>query len=268
MNLGARLRGLPVRPRTLLMLTEVALVALLGVQAARFVWALAAPPQGPVAAATPPVARPADTAILARFDPFFRGLGEGLVEATDASLAGDLQLYGVRVGAQPSAILGPPGGEQGLYGLGETLPGGQVLSAVAADHVVLSAGGVRQRLNFPVLAGGALPPPPPPPPAGGASDGAAAYSGAQLAAALALTPRLREGRPAGYVVAPRGAQGAAVLARSGLAPGDVILTVDGSELNRERFSELPAILAAADRVEITYERAGQTLTTTLRMSPP
>ena len=266
MNLGARLRGLPVRPRTLLMLTEVALVALLGVQAARFVWAFAAPPQGPVAAATPPVARPADTAILARFDPFFRGLGEGLVEATDASLAGDLQLYGVRVGAQPSAILGPPGGEQGLYGLGETLPGGQVLSAVAADHVVLSAGGVRQRLNFPVLAGGALPPPPPP--AAGVSDGAAAYSGAQLAAALALTPRLREGRPAGYVVAPRGAQGAAVLARSGLAPGDVILTVDGSELNRERFSELPAILAAADRVEITYERAGQTLTTTLRMSPP
>jgi general secretion pathway protein C len=249
------------------MLTEVALVALLGVQAARLVWALAAPPQGPTAAATPPAARPADTAILARFDPFFRGLGEGLVEATDASLAGDLQLYGVRVGAQPSAILGPPGGKQGLYGLGETLPGGQVLSAVAADHVVLSAGGVRQRLNFPVFAGGALPPPPPPP-AAGASDGAAAYSGAQLAAALALTPRLREGRPAGYVVAPRGVQGAAVLARSGLAPGDVILTVDGSELNRERFSELPAILAAADRVEITYERAGHTLTTTLRMSPP
>lgn len=267
MNLGARLRGLPVRPRTLLMLTEVALVALLGVQAARLVWALAAPPQAPAESGPAPSVRPADPAILARFDPFFRGLGEGLVEATDASLASDLQLYGVRVGAQPSAILGPPGGEQALYGLGEALPGGQVLSAVAADHVVLSAGGVRQRLNFPVLAGGALPQPPPPP-AGGASDGAAAYSGAQLAAALALTPRLREGRPAGYVVAPRGAQGAAVLAQSGLAPGDVILTVDGSELNRERFSELPAILAAADRVEITYERAGQTLTTTLRMSPP
>ncbi|MEW6017271.1 MAG: type II secretion system protein N [Pseudomonadota bacterium] len=267
MNLGARLRGLPVRPRTLLMLTEVVLVALLGVQAARLVWALAAPPQAPAESGPAPSARPADTAILAQFDPFFRGLGEGLVEATDASLASDLQLYGVRVGAQPSAILGPPGGEQALYGLGQALPGGQVLSAVAADHVVLSAGGVRQRLNFPVLASGALPPPPPPP-AGGSSDGAAAYSGAQLAAALALTPRLREGRPAGYVVAPRGAQGAAVLARSGLAPGDVILTVDGSELNRERFSELPAILAAADRVEITYERAGQTLTTTLRMSPP
>jgi general secretion pathway protein C len=79
---------------------------------------------------------------------------------------------------------------------------------------------------------------------------------------------MKDGRPAGYTVMPRGGQGAAILAQVGLAPGDVLLTIDGSELSRERLSELPSILAAADRVDVTYERGGQTLTTTLRMTPP
>nr|MBW0151039.1 PDZ domain-containing protein [Phenylobacterium sp.] len=58
------------------------------------------------------------------------------------------------------------------------------------------------------------------------------------------------------------------LARAGLQPGDVLLTLDGSELSRERMSELPQILSAATQVELTYERGGQTLTTRLRMSAP
>jgi len=47
-----------------------------------------------------------------------------------------------------------------------------------------------------------------------------------------------------------------------------LLTIDGSELNRERMSELPQILSAATHVDLTFERGGQTLTTRLRMSAP
>lgn len=268
-NLGARLRGVPVRPRTLLTLTEVVLVGLLGIQAARLVWTFAAPSSSVLAASASAASPTAGQgAILARFDPFFRIPGAGSAAPDSGATSPSLQLYGVRVGPQGSAILGPPGGEQALYEVGEALPDGQVLSAVAADHVILTSGGARRRLDFPTLA--SLTPAPPPPPPGGATQPQAAstYSGAQLASAMALSPRMKDGRGAGYTITPRGAQGSAILAQAGLMAGDVILTVDGSELNAERFSELPTILAAADRVEIAYERSGQTLTTTLRMSPP
>ena len=79
---------------------------------------------------------------------------------------------------------------------------------------------------------------------------------------------MREGRSAGYTITPRGAQGAAILARAGLQPGDVLLTIDGSELNGERMSELPQILATATHVDVTYERGGQVMNTRLRMSAP
>lgn len=269
MNPGVRFRGVALRPRTLVMATEIALVALLGVQAARLIWIVAAPGPAPAQASTPTSAS-VDGTILARFDPFFRIPGSGLHEAPQAAEGAALQLYGVRAGPRGSAILGPPGGDQALYGVGETLPDGQVLAVVAADHVILASGGLRRRLEFPTSAAGTgLPPPPPPPTAPAAGEAPRpAYSGAQLAAAMALAPRMKDGRPAGYTVMPRGGQGAAILAQAGLAPGDVLLTVDGSELSRERLSELPSILAAADRVDVTYERGGQTLTTTLRMTPP
>ena len=272
MNLPAVIRGVSVRPRTILAVTEVALVVVLGVQAARLAWSLAAPPPGPLGAPVLAVpATPADADILARFDPFFRqGLATGL--ASDAPAQGDLQLYGVRTGGPGggSAIIGAAGGEQRLYTVGEQVPGGLILASVAADHVMLGQGPGGRRLSFPVpgSAPGAAPPPPPPPAAGAAGETQAAVTGAQLRAAMTLTPRLRQGRPAGYAVMARGAEGSAVLARAGLQPGDVLLAVDGSELNPERVGELADVLASAGHVDLRYERGGQVMTTRLRMTAP
>ncbi len=270
MNLAAVRRGVPLSPRTRLGLAEMALVALLALQAARLIWLVAVPAHGPAGPPGPPAMAPAaQTEILARFDPFFRLAQSDL--ATGAGPAGDLHLYGVRSGgAAATAILGPPGGAQTLYRIGEQGPDGITLIEVSLDHVVIAQGAARRRIGFPVPAGhGAITAP--------ATQSAApqtpteappTFTGAQLMAALALTPRLRLGRPVGFTVSPRGAAGAAVLAQAGLQSGDVLLTLDGSELNRERLSELPQILAAATHVDLSYERGGQTLTTRLRMSAP
>ena len=269
MNLAAVRHGVSLNPRTLLGAGEIALVALLAWQAARLVWIVAAPAAGPVGA--PPAAGrgpTAQTEILARFDPFFRLAGPDVTVASDQGA--DLQLYGIRSGgASASAILGPPGGAQTLYVIGEQGPGGVTLVEVSQDHVVIRQGAARRRLGFPAPSStGAFAAPQAAAATPGGGETTSDLTGAQLMAALALTPRLRDGRPAGYTVMPRGAEGAAALARAGLQPGDVLLTLDGSELSRERMSELPQILSAATQVELTYERGGQTLTTRLRMSAP
>lgn len=269
MNLAAVRHGVSLNPRTLLGAGEIALVALLAWQAARLVWILLAPASGPVGV-PPTVGHSAagQTEILSRFDPFFRLAGPEMSGAVEQSA--DLQLYGIRSGgASASAILGPPGGAQTLYVIGEQGPDGITLVEVSQDHVVIRQGAARRRVGFPAPGGASVwTPPQAAAPAPPAAETASDLTGAQLMAALALTPRLREGRPAGYTVTPRGADGAAALARAGLQPGDVLLTLDGSELNRERMSELPQILAAATHVDLTYERGGQTLTTRLRMSAP
>lgn len=269
LNLAAVRHGVALPPRTLLGLAEIALVILLALQAARLVWILAAPAEGPIggAQAVRSVGA-AQTGILGRFDPFFRLADSGAAPVSGQS--GDLQLYGVRTGGvTASAILGPPGGAQTLYVVGEQGPDGVTLIEVSHDHVVVRQGAMRRRIGFPVAAGSpSMTAPQPQSQASPAGETSADVTGAELMAALALSPRLREGRPAGYTITPRGAQGAAILARAGLQPGDVILTIDGSELNRERMSELPEILAAATHVDLSYERGGQTLTTRLRMSAP
>ncbi|MDP3383767.1 MAG: type II secretion system protein N [Phenylobacterium sp.] len=268
MNLAAVRHGVSLNPRTLLGAGEIALVALLAWQAARLFWIVAAPAAGPVGA--PPAAGrgpTAQTEILARFDPFFRLAGPDVTVAGDQGA--DLQLYGIRSGgASASAILGPPGGAQTLYVIGEQGPGGVTLVEVSQDHVVIRQGAARRRLGFPAPSSAGVFAAPQAAAAMGGAETTSDLTGAQLMAALALTPRLRDGRPAGYTVMPRGADGAAALARAGLQPGDVLLTLDGSELSRERMSELPQILSAATQVELTYERGGQTLTTRLRMSAP
>lgn len=117
---------------------------LLAAQAARLVWAIAAPPPPP-----PPATGTAqvDLAILSQFNPFL-----GLDTPAGGRAGGDgLRLYGVRVDAagRGSAIIGSPDGRQASYLVGETVAPGVTLQAVQDSHVVLSRGGALSKLAFP-----------------------------------------------------------------------------------------------------------------------
>lgn len=256
-------------------MVETTLVLLLALQAARLTWLLATP-AGPIGKAAAHAgagpARAVDLTVLQRFDPFFRVQSGQDLAAGPAPTEG-LSLFGVRSDGRGggSAILGTADGAQALYALGEDVGGGLVLRAVAADHVILTRGGSRIRLEF---NDGPSAPPPPPPSVGAVLAPAAAPMGqrpapgldpSQFLSAAALSPVMAEGRLTGYRVMARG-RGEA-LSRAGLQDGDVLLAVDGSNLNPERLSELPDLLAKADDVEVRFARNGQPMTTRLRTAP-
>jgi general secretion pathway protein C len=143
---------------------------------------------------------------------------------------------------------------------------------VGADHVILNRGGARQRVGVPTPqpGGAAVLPPVAALPAGPDADAAGSGGGPaidpqRLLGQTTLVPRLRDGRPSGYTIFPRG--GSDVLRQAGLQQGDVLLAIDGVALTPERVSELPQSLAASTAAEIRFERGGQTMTTRIRMAP-
>ena len=124
------------------------LVALLAVQAARLIWAVATP-AGPLGdwrpagvAVIPPAAQ---SAVIAAVNPFDRTA----IGGAPVSLPSDLKLFGVRAsaGAIPGgAIVGLPDGQQVSVSVGETVMPGVVLVAVGFDYAEVDRQGIRQRL--------------------------------------------------------------------------------------------------------------------------
>jgi len=262
---------------------EIALVALLAVQAGRLAWIFVAPePEAPVAIRV--AAAPVDASIFQRFDAFFRtGDKSSLAEAAGAD-SDALRLFGVRAGGSGggSAIIGLPDGRQVSVGVGETISEGLTLASVGADFVTVSRGGSVSRLVFTETPAGAAAPPPPPstaqvmtPTGAPAPVSAAAPVAAptgpvvdpkRLMAQASLRPRMDGLRIKGFTLAARG-DGAALRA-AGLQSGDVILAVNGAELNSlERLSELGGELSGSSAAEIRFERNGQVQTTTIRTGP-
>lgn len=260
---------------------EIALVALLAVQAGRLAWIFVAPePETPVAARAE--AAPVDASIFQRFDAFFRtGDKSSLAEAAGAD-SDALRLFGVRAGGPDggSAIIGLPDGRQLSVGVGETISDGLTLASVGEDFVTVSRGGSVSRLVFTETPAGAATPPPPPataqvmtPTSGAPAPVSAATPAAvpagpvvdpqRLMAQASLRPRMDGLRIRGFTLAARG-DGAALRA-AGLQSGDVILAVNGAELNSlERLSELGGELSASNAAEIRFERNGSVRTTTIR----
>lgn len=260
---------------------EIALVALLAVQAGRLAWIFVAPqPEAAVAARAE--AAPVDASIFQRFDAFFRtGDKSSLAEVAGAD-SDALRLFGVRAGGPDggSAIIGLPDGRQVSVGVGETISDGLTLASVGEDFVTVSRGGSVSRLVFTETPAGAATPPPPPataqvmtPTSGApapvpATTPAAAPTGPvvdpqRLMAQASLRPRMDGLRIRGFTLAARG-DGAALRA-AGLQSGDVILAVNGAELNSlERLSELGGELSGSSAAEIRFERNGRVQTTTIR----
>lgn len=273
--------AIAARPGRIRASVEIALVALLAVQAGRLAWIFVAPePEATVARRAE--AAPVDASIFQRFDAFFRtGDKSSLAEAAGAE-SDALRLFGVRAGGEGggSAIIGLPDGRQVSVGVGETISEGLTLASVGEDFVTVSRGGSVSRLVFTETPAGAATPPPPPAtaqvmtPTGGAPAPVPATAPAaaparpvvdpqRLMAQASLRPRMDGLRVKGFTLAARG-DGAALRA-AGLQSGDVILAVNGAELNSlERLSELGGELSGSSAAEIRFERNGRVQTTTIR----
>lgn len=243
---------------------EATLAGLLLVQLGSAAWPFMVAPPAPPASAAPA----ADASIFQRFDAFFRTGEAGVLAGTQPDAAGQMRLYGVRAGGagQGSAIIGLADGRQVSVAVGEAVEPGLVLREVGPDHVVLARGAALTRLEFGEVPLGAPQPPPPPegdqvvapPPAPAAVDPA------RLAAAL--RPRVRGLGMSGLTIVE--GPDAGLFRGAGLQAGDVILAVDGTELNSpQAVADLRGRLAEQASVDIRYERDGEIRATTLRTRP-
>lgn len=273
-SVRALAQDVAARPVRLRPFVEGVLVAVLLVQAGRLVWLFVEP--SPVASVGAPAAtRPVDTSVFQRFDAFFRTGGQSSMAEDTAAGSSQMRLFGVRadgVGGG-SAIIGLADGRQISVGVGEEVEPGLILHSVGGDHVVLSRSGALSRLIFAETPVGAAAPPPPPatpqvvappaPVAAPAAADAALVDPARLMAQASLRPRMRGLGINGFTVSAAG-DGAALRA-AGLQSGDVILAVNGTELNSlDRIATLRRDLANSPSAEIRYERGGQVRTTTIR----
>lgn len=151
--------------------------------------------------------------------------------------------------AGSGAIIGYPDGSQRLVAIGrEALPG-LTLIAVRPNEAVLRGGGAEYRLGFTgaEAAPAAVDAP--------AATPEAAWRRDTQRYLLGMAPRQVNGRISGYTL--RGGASFPALAAAGLRPGDLLLTVNGSELDQERLMDLAATLANSSRTIIEYERGGR-----------
>jgi general secretion pathway protein C len=258
---------------------ELFLLSLLAVQCARLAWTIVTPVglvgEWKATSALRPPPAPA-ASLVGSFDPFFRLSGASTAPLVVTSL--NLKLYGVRenrASGGGAAIIGLPDGQQRSFGVGEEIVPGVTLTGVSFDGVTISRGGAVEQLyldqsRVPGAAGAqpqtqvapssmpgsstpglsfAPPPPPPAPPAASAPQ-------------IEFQPRLNGGAVTGITVQPQG-DGKA-LRDAGLAPGDVITSVNGQRItSAEQARALGAGLRNKD-VTVEVDRAGRTVPLKIR----
>jgi general secretion pathway protein C len=280
------LRRLP--RTTVYSVLELVLLSLLAMQCARLVWTLVTP-LGPVgdwktAAALRPV-QPADVALLAQFDPFFRASPAAAAPAVVTSL--NLKLFGIRenrASGGGSAILALPDGQQRSFAVGEEIMPGVTLSAVGFDNVTVSRGGTPEQLFLDqsppaAVVGPSTPspsfaptggttttpapplpvvvaPPPPLPPSAAASA---------IANEVQFQPRLKGGQVTGVTVQPQGSGDA--FRAAGFQPGDVVVGINGSPIrsadNARAMIDL-ATQAGSQNNVVQVERNGRPVSVRVR----
>jgi general secretion pathway protein C len=240
---------------------ECALVALLALAVARLIWVIFTP-LGPLGQPSGPSAPPvrADLAVLARFDPFHRGVAATVAPVADTS---GLRLYGVRAGADGgSAIIAGADGVQKPFRIGEAIASGVTLQSVAGDHVVLVVNGRPTSLAFAPASQNAPAGSPPSAPSAPFILPAPAAAADVASVASQFQPRIQDGKVNGFAVA----NGGGPLAGAGLQPGDVVVSLNGKPLTGT--DTLGAELANSSQATIEYERGGERRTATLRMPRP
>lgn len=168
-----------------------------------------------------------------------------MVVAATADLS-QLRLFGV-LGS--GAVIGMADGTQRFVPLGRDVLPGVSLRRVELHHAVLATASGEARLGFDGVAQ-AQPAAAPAPVETARRDDTLRYR-------LGLAPRQVNGRISGYAVRPGASLPA--LEQAGIRPGDLILSVNGSELDAERLEELSWQIANSTRIEFEVERGGRRL---------
>jgi type II secretory pathway component PulC len=163
-----------------------------------------------------------------------------------------------------AAIVAGADGSERVVRVGRELAPGLMLREVGVNYVIASSAGgeVRLELN---KAGGALVSTASPAIVANVSGSAGSQAAARregIELRLGLQAMRSKGRSGGYAikagtVPPR-------LQQAGLKPGDVILRVNGSELDEERLMELSWEMSNADRTEFEFIRNGQPMKASLQ----
>ena len=252
-------------------LVELGLIALIAVQCARLVWTVATP-VGPVGDWQAHRSAPAAATGTAGFDPFFRLAGQAGPVAVTAL---NLKLYGVRqdqASGRGSAIVGTPDGAQRSFAVGEEIMPGVVLKAVDFDSVTITREGRDEQLYMDQSGEAAVVGPAEPPAAPGIVAPAApaqtpppspvmapSLPRGDAARDIRVQPRMNGREVTGVAVFPQGS-GEAFRA-AGLAPGDVVIAVNGQRIRSAGQAQALARAFEGSRPPaLQIERDGRVMT--------
>lgn len=169
--------------------------------------------------------------------------------------AGQLRLYGVMGGG---AAIGLADGSQRYVPLGRAVLPGLTLTRLEVHHAVLTSTAGEIRLGFDGAQGQAAR-------AGQAATAPAGEAALREEATryrLGLAPRSQQGRVTGFTL--RANAELPALARAGIRPGDVIVSVNGSTLNEEQLLELAWTIANSASTEFEVERGGRRMRLSLQ----
>jgi len=192
--------------------------------------AVAPPPVAAAAAPAPAVAPPADLT--------------------------QLRLHGLLASG---AVISTANSGQRLVPVGrEALPG-LTLVRVEQNHAIFRGASGDVRLGFDGIAQPTESPGVPA--AAPVASGPAGQREETLRYRLGLAPRTANGRVTGYTV--RSNVEMPALARAGIRPGDVIVSVNGSNFDEERLQELAWNIANASETRFEVERGGRRIQLTL-----
>lgn len=161
-----------------------------------------------------------------------------------------LILYGVSGASRnAAAIIGSRLGGQRVVAVGQDYRPGLKLAEVGVDYAVLRNGAQGVRLELSRFAAGA---------AAKATASLPAEEEQKIEAAVLrsiLKPVRANNRIGGYALKP--GESLPQLIRAGLRPGDVIVSVNGSQLDEERMAELAWQMGNATKTEFGFMRNGK-----------
>jgi hypothetical protein len=168
-----------------------------------------------------------------------------------------LILYGVSGGGSTelAAIIGSTSGGQRLVRTGTDFQPGLRLTEVGPDYAILVAGGQAARLELRRFGDASAQGAP------GKSDSERERGIEAAVLRNILKPVVSNGRIGGYAL--KGGENLPQLRKAGLRAGDVILSVNGSQFDEERMSELAWEMRNASKTEFVFIRGGRKIRASL-----